>query len=114
MSNLTLNSLIHQIGSTHVTAFFLVLARIAPLFLLAPLFSSRMMPVRVRSVIGVALALGLTGVATHGQVIPNQPMAVAVLVVENALVGLAFALAIGCVYYAIELTGVISDASSGF
>jgi flagellar biosynthetic protein FliR len=114
MSNLTLNSLIHQLGSTHVTAFFLVLARIAPLFLLAPLFSSKMIPVRVRSVIGVALALGLTGVATDGQVIPGEPMAVTLLVVQNALVGLAFALAIGCVYYAIEMAGVISDGGSGF
>ena len=114
MSNLTLNSLIHQVGSTHVTGFFLVLARIAPLFLLAPLFSSKMIPARVRSVIGVALALGLTGVATHGQEIPTGPMQVTLLVLENALVGMAFALAIGCVYYAIELTGAISDGGSGF
>jgi flagellar biosynthetic protein FliR len=110
---MSLSSLVNQLGSDHVTAFFLVLARIAPLFLLAPLFSSKMVPAKVRSIIGVALAIGLTGVAMHGQVIPGQPLPVAGLVVENLLVGLAFSFAIGVVFFAIELTGVISDAASG-
>jgi flagellar biosynthetic protein FliR len=114
LSNVTLSSLVHAIGTSQVTAFFLVLARIAPLFLLAPLFSSKMIPARVRSVVGVALALGLTGVAMHGQPIPSSPMAVAGLILANAVVGLAFSFAIGCVMFAIEMTGALSDGFSGF
>ncbi len=36
--------LLAQFGEQQVAAFFLVLARVGPLFLLAPLFSSRSIP----------------------------------------------------------------------
>ena len=49
-----MNALLEQIGSQHVAAFFLVLARIGPLFVVAPLFSSKMIPVRARGVAAVA------------------------------------------------------------
>ena len=51
MSQLTLHDAVcDQIGGDHVTGFFLVLARVTPLFVLAPLFSSKMVPARVRAI----------------------------------------------------------------
>ena len=41
---MTVNELIARFGEQHVAAFFLVLARIGPLFVLAPLFSSSSFP----------------------------------------------------------------------
>ena len=49
MNQLTLSALVRELGGgTEITAFFLVLARVSPLFLIAPIFSSKMVPGRVR------------------------------------------------------------------
>ncbi len=114
MSQLTLNTLLHQIGGAKVTGFFLVLARVTPLFILAPLFSSPMMPPRVRSVVAVGLAIGLTPLAVHGQQLPTDPLSVVGLLVVQLLVGGAFAFAVGAVFAAVEAAGSITDLVSGF
>ena len=67
MNQLTLSTLLNQIGSDKVTGFFLVLARVSPLFVLAPLFSSKMVPARVKGVVAVGLSIGLTPLAVHGR-----------------------------------------------
>jgi flagellar biosynthetic protein FliR len=114
MNQLTLSALTHQIGGANVTGFFLVLARISPLFVLAPLFSSKMMPAKVKGVVAVGLAVGLTPIAVHGQQLPTDPLSVAGLVVEQVLVGLAFSFAIGTVMTAVETAGAIADMAAGF
>ncbi len=91
-----------------------MLTRISPLFVLAPLFSSPILPAQVRGTIAVGLSIGLTGVATQGQRIPSDPLAVAGLTVEQLLVGIAFAFAIGAVYAAIEVAGALCDFLAGF
>jgi flagellar biosynthesis protein FliR len=63
MNQLTLSTLLNQIGSDKVTGFFLVLARVGPLFVLAPLFSSKMIPTRVKGIVAVGLSIGLTPIA---------------------------------------------------
>ena len=114
MTHATVSQLVSRLGSGHVIAFFLVLARIIPLFVVAPLFSSKMVPRQVRGIVAVALAIGLTGVAAQGQQIPRQPLEVAGLMVEGLLVGLAFAFAIGLVLAAVECAGSLADALAGF
>ena len=54
------NELIARFSEQQVAAFFLVLARVSPLFLLAPLFSSKQVPARARGVLAVALTIDLT------------------------------------------------------
>lgn len=114
MSSPTLHQIVAGLGSGNVTAFFLVLTRVSPLFVVAPLFSSRMVPPRVRGIIAVALSIGLTPLAVHGQAIPSDPLAIAALILEGFVCGLAFAFAVGAVFYAIEMTGAIADGVSGF
>jgi flagellar biosynthesis protein FliR len=114
MDGLSLQTLVNDIGGANVTGFFLVLMRIAPLFVLAPLFSSKMMPVKVRTVVAVGLAIGLTPIAVHGQRIPTDPMAVAGLLIVQVLVGLAFSFAIGVVFAAVEAAGSLTDLTAGF
>lgn len=43
-----MNELLAQLAPAQVASFVLVLGRVGPLFLLAPLFSSRQLPPRVR------------------------------------------------------------------
>ncbi len=114
MSQLTLSTLLNQIGGDKVTGFFLVLARVSPLFLLAPLFSSKMLPTRVKGIVAVGISIGLTPIAVHGQHIPTDPMAVAGMLVIQVLVGLAFAFAVGMVLSAVEAAGALTDMSAGF
>jgi flagellar biosynthetic protein FliR len=114
MNAASLQTLMQSIGGDRITGFFLVLARVTPLFVLAPLFSSALLPVRVRAVVAVGLSIGLTGVASHGQHIPTDALSVAGLVVVQLLVGLAFAYAVGAVFAAIEAAGALTDATSGF
>ncbi|MGA9858682.1 MAG: flagellar biosynthetic protein FliR [Solirubrobacteraceae bacterium] len=114
MNGFTLTALVHQIGGLKVTGFFLVLARVSPLFVLAPLFSSKMIPARVRGIVAVGLAIGLTPVAVRGISLPTDPLAVTGLLVEQILVGLAFAFAVGAVMSAIEAAGALIDVIAGF
>ncbi len=43
----------------------LVLARVSPLFILAPLFSSKLLPARARGIVAVGLALGIAPIAMN-------------------------------------------------
>lgn len=113
MSTQSLATLLSSISGQHVYAFFLVLTRITPLFLVAPGFSSQMLVPRVRSIIAVAMAFGMTPIAEAHQVIPTGILELVGLGLENFLVGFALAYAISCVFGAVQAAGVFADAFSG-
>ncbi len=103
-----------QYGEEQVATFFLVLARISPLFLLAPLFSSRSVPRRVRGIIAVGLALGLSAVVGAGRSVPLEPMVLSGLLVKELLVGLAYAYTIAALFAAMATAGSLLDTLIGF
>jgi flagellar biosynthetic protein FliR len=107
-------NLLEQFGEQQVIGFFLVLARVGPLFVVAPLFSSRSIPVRARGVVAVALALGLMPLASAGEKIPTGAWAIAGLIGKEALVGLAFAFAIAVLFAAVSIAGSFLDTLIGF
>jgi flagellar biosynthesis protein FliR len=106
--------LLDALAGNELAAFILVLARVAPLFLLAPLFSSALIPVRVRGIIAVGISIGLTPIAAHGQHIPSAPLKLAELVLEGSLVGLAFAFTMSLLLAGLESAGSLIDLGSGF
>lgn len=114
MDQATLNQLVGHITGSNVTGFFLVLARITPMFILAPIFSSKMVPLRARGIIAVAITMGLAPVAMHGQHIPGQPLEVLGLIVKELLVGFVFAFAIAALFAAIQMAAALTDAIAGF
>jgi flagellar biosynthetic protein FliR len=101
--------LLKQFGEQQLAGFFLVLARLTPLFLLAPLFSSKMVPGRVRTVIAVGLAIGLTPVVVGDQTISTDAWTYAGLILKELLVGGAFAFALGAMFAAIGVAGTFLD-----
>jgi flagellar biosynthetic protein FliR len=108
-------TLLREFGEQRVLAFFLVLARLSPLFLLAPLFSSKMVPARVRGIVAVALAIGLSPVVTAGQAqLPTDVLGIGSLLVKELLVGGAFAFALAAMFAAIAVAGSFLDTSIGF
>jgi flagellar biosynthetic protein FliR len=108
------NALLRQIGEQHVVSFFLVLARVGPLFVVAPLFSSKMVPVRARGVAAVALAVGLSPIALKDGKVPTDALPLAGLIGKEALVGFAFAFTIAVLFAAVSVAGSFLDTLIGF
>jgi flagellar biosynthesis protein FliR len=106
--------LLTTIGPNQLVAFVLVVARIAPLFLFAPLFSSKLVPLRVRGIVAVALAIGLSPLALGNAQPPLDALSILSLIVKEMLVGMAFAFAIGMVMAALQVAGSFLDALIGF
>jgi flagellar biosynthetic protein FliR len=106
--------LISDFGEQRVLAFFLVLARVSPLFLLAPLFSSRMVPARVRAVVAVALAIGLSPVVSAGTHLPTDVMGIGSLLFKEVLIGSAFSYTLAATFAALAVAGSLLDTSIGF
>jgi len=108
------SALLSHLAGNQLGGFILVLARVTPLFIVAPLFSSALIPPRVRGLIAVGISIGMTPIAMHGQQIPSDPITVAELVIEGLLVGLAFAFSLSILLAAIESAGSLIDVVSGF
>lgn len=106
--------LLSQLEGNQLGGFILVLARVTPLFLLAPIFSSTAIPPVVKGMIAVGISVGLTPIAMHGQHIPSDPMQIAGLVLEGLLVGTSFAFALAVLMAAVESAGSFIDVVSGF
>lgn len=109
-----MSQLLSRLAGNELSGFILVLARVTPLFIVAPLFSSAMIPPRVRGLIAVGIAIGLTPVALQGQHVPADAVSLAGLVIEGMLVGFGFAFSLAVLIAAIESAGSIVDVVSGF
>jgi flagellar biosynthetic protein FliR len=108
------NALLTTVGPGQLVGFMLVIARLAPLFVFAPLFSSKLVPLRVRGIVAVALAVGLTPLALAGQRPPLDAASIAGLITKELLVGMAFAFAVGILFYALQVAGSLLDTIVGF
>ena len=109
-----MEAILQQFGEQNVAGFILVLARVSPLFVLAPLFSSRLIPARVRGIVAVAIAVGLSPVLARGHVIATAPSELVWLIGKELLVGLAFAFVVGALFAAVTVAGSFLDTAIGF
>jgi flagellar biosynthesis protein FliR len=108
------NALLRQFSEEQVAGFMLVIARIAPLFIVAPLFSSKMIPARVRGIAAVGLAVGIAPLAMKGEHVPLDIMGLGALAMKELLVGLAFSFAIAALFAAVTAAGSLADTLIGF
>ncbi len=108
------DELLGTFSEQQVARFFLVLARVSPLFLLAPLFSSRSIPGRVRGIVAVGIAFGLSGIVAHDGAVPLDALAYGGLVLKEVLVGLAYAFTLGALFAAVTAAGALLDTLIGF
>jgi flagellar biosynthetic protein FliR len=92
----------------------LVLARLSPLFVLAPLFSSKLVSARVRGIVAVGLAIGISPVVSKGVTLPLGIYDLLWLVLKEMLVGATFAFAVGALFAALSSAGSLLDTSIGF
>jgi flagellar biosynthesis protein FliR len=108
------SALLQQFSEQQVAGFVCVLARISPLFLVAPMFSSKMVPSRVKGIAAVGLAVGMAPLATKGQHVPLDVMGLVALIGKEFLVGLAFAYALSVLFAAVSAAGSLADTLIGF
>jgi flagellar biosynthesis protein FliR len=106
--------ILNELAGNELAGFILVLARVGPLFLLAPPFASPLVPPRVRGIIAVGISIGLAPIALQGQHIPTDPFTLAALILEGMLVGLGFAFSFAVLFAAVESAGSLADLGAGF
>ena len=109
-----MNDLLAQLSQGQTAGFLLVLARVSPLFLLAPLFSSKTMPPRARGIAALAIAMGIAPLAMRGHQVPLDALTLGELAIKEVLVGMAFAFAIAAVFAALQVAGSFLDTFTGF
>ena len=111
---MTVDALLRQFGETQIAGFLLVLGRVGPLFLLAPLFSSKSVPARAKGLCALALTLGIAPIAVGKQEIPLDILGYSELMIKEILVGVAFAFALGALFAAVSTAGSFIDTLIGF
>ncbi len=109
-----MTELLSKLAGNELAGFIVVLARVTPLFVLAPPFASPLIPGRVRGIVAVGISIGFAPIALHGQHIPSAPLALGTLIVQNGLVGLGFAFAFAVLFGAVEAAGALVDLDAGF
>jgi flagellar biosynthetic protein FliR len=107
------NELLARFSEQQVAGFFLVLARVSPLFIFAPLFSSKMIPARARAIIALAITIGIMPVVKHGT-IDLDPLGFGALIIKEIIVGLAFAYALAAMFAGLQAAGSLLDTLIGF
>jgi flagellar biosynthetic protein FliR len=103
-----------QTAGTQVLAFVLVLGRVAPLFLLAPVLSAKLIARRAQVIVALGLSLALTPVAETGRTIPTDPLSYAITLAREVGIGLSFALALGVLMAAVTSGAALLDTLVGF
>jgi flagellar biosynthesis protein FliR len=104
-----------DIAMPQVVGFMLVAARLSGLFLIAPVFSSPMIPMRVKVMVLGVLAATLTPIVVVQQ--PDVPTGILELtgaIATEALVGFAIGFAVAIVFTAVQVGASFIDTSIGF
>lgn len=111
---MTADQILAQFGQNSVAGFLLVLGRIGPLFVLAPLFSSRSIPARAKGICAIGLTVAIAPLAVGDSAIPLDVMGFTELMLKEILVGLIFAFALAALFAAISTAGAFVDTLIGF
>src|SRR4051812_16876444 len=101
-----------QFAGTQAIGFLLVLCRIGGLFVLAPIFSGRMIPVQAKLIIAGAISFTLEPLVTTKGV--PTGLAVAPVMVKEVIVGVAFALSLGVIGAGVQFAASLLDTMIGF
>jgi flagellar biosynthetic protein FliR len=102
-----------SIAATQLVGYVLVMCRVGGLFVLAPIFSGKMIPTQAKVIVAGAISFALEPMVVSGVKIPTG-VEVVPLIMKELLVGLAFALALGVVAAGLEAAASIMDTMIGF
>ncbi len=95
--------------------FLLIATRLSAMMMIAPVLSSRTIPVRVKAGLVVVISfVALPLVAAGGGVVPSRAVAIAGLAVKEALIGFAFGFVAQMLFAAVQTAGGYIDIGAGF
>jgi flagellar biosynthetic protein FliR len=97
-----------------VPVYLLVVFRLAGMALFAPLFGSARIPKRVRGMVVLIIALGMTGAVAQPVVLPDTPWALALGIGGEMAFGLAMGTIMSFVFIAVQWAGEIIGQQMGF
>ena len=94
--------------------FMLVLTRISGLVMVAPFFGSRSVPLQIRGLLAVALAVMITPLHwTTPLERPNSVVELTVLMGQEVAIGMSIGLAVMIIFTGLQMTGQIIGQMSG-
>jgi flagellar biosynthesis protein FliR len=102
------------LGEAQVMATLLVLARVGPLFAFGPVFGSRLINGRARSIAAVGLSFGLAPAVARDVVVPQNVVELTMALAGEVLIGLAFAYVVALLMAAVQAAGAMLDTLIGF
>lgn len=109
-----MNQLLAQLAP-QAALFMLIATRLSAMLVIAPIFSSRMVPVRVKAGLVIIISyITLPLVAAEGGTMPEGILPFALLAVKEALIGFAFGLVAQFLFAAFQTAGAFIDVTAGF
>ena len=107
--------LLHFPGPAEFTLFVLVLGRMAGLFSAIPLFGGKGVPIRIKVVLSFTMALVFfPAVRGYLHTVPDDVFTLAILVVQEVLIGLSLGLLSQVIFSAVEFCGTFIGMQMGF
>ena len=105
-----------DIAVPQVIGFMLVVARLSGLFLIAPVFSSPMIPPRFKLMILLGLAATMTPIvtATSDVPVPDGVLPLLTAIVTESIIGFAMGFSVAIVFSAVQIGASLIDTSIGF
>jgi flagellar biosynthetic protein FliR len=101
--------------SANLFAFALVLCRVGPFFLLAPVLSANLLPARAKFAAAAAISVALAPIAAQGRApLPQDPVGLGITFAQEIGVGLALALALSVLAAAVSAGASLVDTLVGF
>jgi flagellar biosynthesis protein FliR len=95
--------------------FMLIATRLSAMIAVAPVFSSRTIPVRVKAGLVILVSwITLPLVAEQGGQVPDELIALSLLMVKEAIIGFAFGLVAQFLFAAVQTAGAFIDLTAGF
>lgn len=102
------------ISLAHLEYFLLILVRISGFMVAAPIFSLRNIPMRVKTLLALAIAIVVFHVVPYREVIYSTTIEYAIVVITEMLAGVIMGFMANVAYYILSFAGQIIDQEIGF
>ncbi len=99
----------------HFQLFLLIMARMSSMMMIAPFYSSGVMPLKMRAVIAFfATILIFPGIAQRGFVMPDHMGGYTLLILQEIMIGLFIGFLVSVIFSAFQLAGQYFAVQIGF
>ena len=102
------------VSLAHLEYFLLILVRISGFMVAAPIFSLRNIPMRVKTLLALAIAIVVFHVIPYQEVQYSTTIEYAIVVITEMLAGLIMGFMANVSYYILSFAGQIIDQEIGF